>query len=132
MAQRDSDANKDVEESRLSAFSRFAELALQTGSNLEPQFCTSYIPRVFGLSFPWCVGGPDFPKQTQSDTRWRRPPVDAAEGTPFFDLNAFTAMLPMRCESQIRFDWDLLPGVYSLCFMSKVNQGVSMSLKRAL
>ena len=83
--QRDSDANKDVEASRLSAFSKFSELALQTGSSLESQFCTSYIPRVFSLTLPWCVGGPDFERQQ----RWRRP-SEAASGSPFFGLDAFT------------------------------------------
>ena len=32
----------------------------------------------------------------------------------------------------MRFDWDLLPGMYSLSFMTKVNLGMSMSLQRAL
>ena len=125
--QRDSDANKDVEASRTNAFSKFAEFDLQTGSNLEPQFCTSYIPRVFQMTFPWCVSGPDFEKQK----RWRRPSEVSPEA-PFFGLDAFTAMLPMRCEAQVRFDWDLLPGVYSLCFMTQVNHGMSMSRQRAL
>jgi len=124
MVQRDSDVNKDVAGSRTEAMSRFAELSLGTGSSLMPQFQTSYIPRVFSLSLPWCVGGPDFPRQP----RWRRQFNDA----PFLSLDAFTAMTASRCEFQMRADWDLNPGLWSLSFASKVNLGVSMSIMRAL
>jgi hypothetical protein len=44
----------------------------------------------------------------------------------------YTAMLAARCEYQIRADWDLNPGLFSLSFASKVNLGLSLSLKRAL
>ena len=71
--QRDSDANRDVASSRDSAFEQFSTLSLQTGSNLERQFESSYIPRVFCTTLPWCVGGPDFPRQP----RWRRRYDDA-------------------------------------------------------
>ena len=59
-AQRDSDVNKDVEGSRTSALSRFADMSLQVGSTLEQQVVSSYVPRVFSAALPWCVGGPDF------------------------------------------------------------------------
>ena len=57
VSQRDSDALKEIEASRASAFSRFSTLELQTGSKLIDQFQGSYIPRVFNLTLPWCVGG---------------------------------------------------------------------------
>ena len=71
LGQRDSDAQKDVESSRAnalagtragtkaensSAFTSHPELELQTSSSLLNQFQSSYIPRVFNLSLPWCVG----------------------------------------------------------------------------
>lgn len=59
--QRDSDANRDVLASRDSALSRFSILQLKTGADLEKQFKSEYIPRVFCTTFPRVVGGPDFP-----------------------------------------------------------------------
>ena len=41
-------------------------------------------------------------------------------------------MMAARCEFQIRADWDLNPGLFSLAFASKVNLSQSMSIKRAL
>jgi hypothetical protein len=63
VAQRDSDAKKEVEPSRVGAFGQLSELEFQTGSNLMDQFDSSYILLVFALSFPWCVGGPDFARR---------------------------------------------------------------------
>ncbi len=123
-AQRDSDANKEVEHSRVGAFGQFSQLALRTGSTLVDQFKTPYIPRVFAMTFPWHVGGPDFPQQP----RWRRRFEDA----PRLSLHEFTAMIPARCEYQLRADWDMNPGRWSLSFATKVNLGVSMSIQRAL
>jgi hypothetical protein len=124
VAQRDSDANRDVATSRDSALAQFSIINLQVGSSLADQFHSSYIPRVFCTSLPWCVGGPDFPRQK----RWRRRFDDA----PGVSLDMYTAMLASRCEYQIRADWDLNPGLFSLSFASKVNLGLSLSLNRAL
>ena len=124
MAQRDSDANRDVASSRESALSQFSNLSLQTGSNLIHQFHSSYVPRVFCTSLPRCVGGPDFPQQP----RWRR----QFDDSPLVSLDTYTAMMAARCEYQIRADWDLNPGLLSLSFASKVNLGLSMSIQRAL
>ena len=41
-------------------------------------------------------------------------------------------MMAARCEYQFRADWDLNPGLLSLSFATKVNQGMSMSIQRAL
>ena len=95
-AQRDSDANTNMEDSRLNAFGKFTELDLQVDSTLEKQFETSYIPRVFHSTLPWCVGGPDFPNAA----RYRR---SSKEAEPIF-LDDFTAMMTARCEYQIRAD----------------------------
>ena len=65
LSQRDSDARKEVEASRASAFSTFSELDLRTGSTLLDQFQGSYIPRVFHMTLPWCVGGPDLRGRTR-------------------------------------------------------------------
>ena len=124
VAERDSDANRDVAASRDSAFGQFSVLKLQIGSNLADQLHSSYIPRVFCTSLPWCVGGPDFPTQR----RWRRRFDDA----PSVSLDTYTAMMAARSEYQIRADWDLNPGLFSLSFASKVNLGLSLSLKHAL
>lgn len=139
LGQRDSDAQKDVESSRAnalagtragtkaensSAFTSHPELELQTSSSLMNQFQSSYIPRVFNLSLPWCVGGPDFPHQK----RWRR----CYEDAPAVSLDMFTEMMSTRVEANIRWDWDMNPALWSLSFASKVNQGAAMSIKRCL
>ena len=122
--QRDSDTQKNVEASRSNAFSTISQLQLKTGSNLIDQFHASYIPRVFNMSLPWCVGGPDFPRQK----RWRR----CFEDSPEVSLDMYTEMMSNRVEANIRWDWDLNPALWSLSFASKVNLGVSMSIKRCL
>ena len=94
--QRDSDALKEIEASRASAFSRFSVLELRTGSKLADQFQGSYIPRVFNLPLPRMVGGPDL----RGRERFRRHSADA----PALSLEAFTRMLPRRVEAQIRWD----------------------------
>ena len=127
LPERDSDAKKNVASSRCSAFSNFSTLALQTGSNLLDQFQSKYIPQVFNVSLPWCVGGPDLDNRT----RYRRGDYNAKD-VPIFSLDAFTAMLPCRVESQIAWDFELLPGVWSLRFASQVNLGTSLAIKRAL
>ena len=125
LPERDSDANKNVAASRCSAFSNVSTLTLKTGSNLIDQFQSHYFPQVFNISLPWCVGGPDLDKRP----RYRRALVDDA---PIFSLDAFTATLPCRVESQIVWDSELLPGVWSYRFASQVNLGTSLAIKRAL
>ena len=124
MAQRDSDVNKDIAASRTSALGMFSELELRTGSDLIQQFKSSYIPRVFCMTFPRCVGGPDFPQQPRDRRRF--------DDAPAVSLHTFTAMMAARCEYQFRADWDLSPGLFSLSFATKVNLGMSMSIQRAL
>jgi len=130
LPERDSDARKNVASSRCSAFSNFSTLALQTGSNLLDQFQSRYIPQVFNVSLPWCVGGPDLDNRVRYRRGGAFDPKDAP--APFFSLDAFTAMLPCRVESQIAWDFELLPGVWSLRFASQVNLGTSLAIKRAL
>ena len=127
VAQRDSDAQKDVAASRVHALSTVTSLDLQIGSNLLGQFQTEYIPRVFSLTLPYQVGGPDFPGQH----RRRRGP-ESETMIQALDLPKYTAMMPRRVESQVRWDWDLAPGLQSLSFASKVNQSVGISLKKGL
>ena len=124
LPQRDSDVNREVEASRLHAWSQVSKLTVQTGSKLIDQFETPYIPRVFHMSLPRCVGGPDF----RGKPRHRRTHDDAA---PLY-LDSFTAMMASRVETQIRWDWDLLPGLWSLSFASKVNMSASLGFQRAL
>ena len=61
MAQRDSDANKDIVVNRSSALEMFSELEVRSGSNLVEQIQAAYIPRVLCMTSPRYVGGPDFP-----------------------------------------------------------------------
>ena len=68
LPQRDSDVNRHVQESRANALASMSSIDMKTGSNLEEQFKTEYIPRVFHITFPFCVGGPDF----KHKTRYRR------------------------------------------------------------
>ena len=124
VTQRDSDAQRDVEASRLSALGSMPELFLQTGSAFLPQFETEYIPRVFCLTLPWYVGGPDFPGRGR--------PRRASKDAPRLSLDGFTAMMARRVEAQIGRDWDFNPALWSLAFASKVNQSMSMSIRRAL
>ncbi len=124
MPQRDSDAKKDVAAGRTSALNVFSQLSLRTGSELIDQFQGNYIPRVFNLTLPWCVGGPDFPGRQ----RVRR----ASANAPSVNLEAFTEMMARRVEAQVRWDWDFNPAVWSLCFATKVNLGVSLAAQRAL
>jgi hypothetical protein len=106
LAQRDSGANRDVEGSRANAFSNFSDLAMQTGSVLEKQFETSYLPRVFNVTLPWCVGGPGFPQKPRFRRRFD-------DDSPAVTLDAWNAMMASRCESQMRADWEFNPGVLS-------------------
>ena len=106
--------NLILEASRINALGNFAEMELKTGSNLIDQFKTDYLPRVFNVTLPYAVGGPDFRKQE----RFRRKFEDSR---PVF-LPDYDNMMPHRCEAQIRLDWDFLPGVRSLAFATKVNR----------
>ena len=124
LSQRDSDAQKNVAASRENALSTVTTLEIQTGSNLLQQFETEYIPRVFSLTLPRQVGGPDFPGQPR-----RRRCFDDA---PTLNLQSYTAMMARRVEAQVRWDWDLLPGLQSLSFASQVNRAVGISLQRGV
>ena len=76
------------------------------------------------MTSPHCVGGPDFPQQPEDRRRF--------DDAPAVSLHTFTEMMAARCEYQFRADWDLNPGLLSLSFATKVNQGMSMSIQRAL
>ena len=118
-SQRDSDALTDVEASRSSAsviFSQFTHMDVRTGSALIDQFQGPYIPRVFSVSLPWCVGVPDM----RGRARYRR----SFDHAPMVSMDAFTATLPRRAVMNIRCDWDVLPGVWSLWFATRANLGV--------
>ena len=127
LAQRDSDAKKDVRASRDNALEQFSEVQLCTGSSLLQQFTSDYPACVFHTSLPWCTGGPDFDARDGHNPRREKDP-DA----PHLRLPSFTSMLASRVEYNIRSDWDLLPGIWSLNFASQVNTMVSMSIKRCL
>lgn len=119
-----SDALKEIEASRASAFSRFSVLELRTGSKLVDQFQGSYTPRVFNLTLPRMVGGPDL----RGRERFRRHSEDALA----LSLQASTRMSPRRVEAQIRWDWGLVPSVWSLNFATQVNTGASLAIPRTL
>ena len=122
--QRDSDAGKEVEPSRTNAFARFATLSLKTGSALLDQFYGYYIPRVFNVTIPWFVGGPDL----YNRQRFRRSSRDA----PALSLGSFTRMIPKRVETQTRWDVEIVPAIWSLYFATQVNLGVSLSMRRLI
>ena len=109
----------------MNASSDFSDLNLQTGSVLEKQFETSYLPHVFNVTLPWCVGGPDFPRKQRFRRRFD-------ELSPAVDLDTWVALMACRCESQMRAGWNFLPGIMSLLFAFRVNLGMSMSMNRAL
>ena len=104
-----------------------SRVRLRTGSVLEKQFDPLYLPRVFNVTLPYCVGGPDFPGIS---SRWKKE-KKSGEDTEI-NLDAWTALMACRCEAQMRFDWDFMPGVWSLASASKVNLDMSLSMKRAL
>ena len=78
------------------------------------------------MTFPFCVGGPDF----KHKERFRRGTGEWQSA--FWDLNYFTEMCARRVEAQIRWDWDLGPGLWSLAFASKVNMHLSMAYTKSL
>ena len=123
MTQRDSDANKDVMESRANAWDQVAQMSVATSSTLIKQFLSNYLPRVFHLAMPYLVGGPDFPRQPRP-----RRSVDE----PRLHLGAWVKMAASNCLTQFRWDWDLVPGAWSLHFASEVNTGLSLGLRRAM
>ena len=114
MAQRGSDANKDIVVNRSSALQMFSDLEVRLGSNLVEQFQASYIPRVLCMTSPRYVGGPDFPQQLRKRRRF--------DDAPEVSLHTFAATMAARCEYQFRPDWDLNPGFLCLSFATKVNQ----------
>ena len=63
LTQRNSDAKKDVQESRRNALEEFSQVKLSTGSSLLNQIKSDYPSRVFHTSLPWEAGGPDFYKE---------------------------------------------------------------------
>ena len=122
--QRESDANRDVLASRDSALSQFSCLQLKTGANRIQQFVSGYIPCVFCTTLPHVVGGLDVPGQAL----WRR----NYEGSEPVSLVLYTTTMASRCEYQIRTDWDLQLGLFSLAIASRVNLFQSMAIRRAL
>ena len=70
------------------------------------------------------MGGPDF----RGTARRRR----CFDDSPMLELCAYTTMMARRVEAQVRWDWDLLPGLQSLSFASRVNQSVGISLSKSL
>ena len=96
VAQRDGDAQRQVEASRTHALSTVTELTFQTGSDLLDQFTTQYIPRVFNLTFPHHVGGADFPRAPT----WRR----VFEDSPRLDLATYGGHVRQTCKSSNTMD----------------------------
>ena len=125
LAQRDSDANKDVRTSHAHAWDQVTQMNIATNSSLIKQFLPTYLPRVFHLAMPYLVGGPDFPRQP-------RPRRCLDQDAPILNLATWVQMAASNCLAQIRWDWDLVPGAWSLHFASEVNTGLSLSLKRAM
>jgi len=125
MTQRNSDAGKDVQDSRLNALEQYSEMKIGTSSSLLGQFKSEYPARVFHTSLPWCAGGPDFGKN-------RNPRRAKDEDAPVLSVAAYTNLTASRVEYNIRSDWDLLPAMWSLNFASKVNTMVSLSIQRCL
>ena len=125
LVQRDSDAKKDVEASRVNALEQFAKLDLRIASTLENQIQTLYIPRVFHNAMPWCVGGPDFAKRV-------RPRRGGDPDSTELHIDTFLRMTAGRIEAQFQTDWDFHPAVSGLAFASKVNMSPSMALQKAV
>ena len=123
--QRDSDSNKDIMASRAHAINAVAQMNIATSSSLIPQFHSTYLPRVFRLAMPHLVGDPDFPGQSH-------PRRKKNEHAPILNFGAWLEMMACNCCSQIRWDWDIIPGAWSLHFASEVNTSMTVGLKRAL
>ena len=98
---------------------------IATNSSLIKQFLPTYLPRVFHLAMPYLVGGPDFQRQP-------RPRRCLDQDSPILNSATWVQMATSKCLAQIRWDWDLVPGAWSLHFASEVNTGLSLSLKRAM
>ena len=48
------------------------------------------------------------------------------------DLSTYVAMLGKRVEAQVRWDWDLSPGLHSLDFASKVNTSLGIGYRKGM
>ena len=125
VAQRDSDANKEIKHSRDEAWATLTEMKIATGSNLVDQFVPSYLPRVFHLAMPYLVGGPDLPRHA-------RPRRGNDNDSEFISLNKWVKFAASNCLTQFRWDWDLVPGAWSLNFASEVNTSMTLSINRAM
>ena len=124
-AQRDSDSNKNVLAARAQAWDETQKMNIATSSTLIPQFLPTYIPRVFHLALPYMVGGPDFKGQTHP--RRKNDPH-----SPDIMLARWLQMIACNCLTSIRWDWDLIPGAWSLFFASQVNTSMTLGFKRAM
>ena len=125
LAQRDSDANKDIHTSRSHAWDQITEMSLATSSSLIKQFLPTYLPRVFHLAMPFLVGGPDFPGHA-------RPRRCADADSPRLNLGKWVGMVASSCLAQFWWDWEFVPGAWSLHFASEVNTSMCLSLRRAM
>ena len=123
MAQTDSDANKEV---KTKAWGHSTKMELATRSTLIAQFLPNYLPRVFHLAMPYLVGGPDIPRQA-------RPRRGNDKDTEWIFLNKWVRLAASNCLTQFRWDWDLVPGAWSLNFAaSEVNTGMTLRINRAI
>ena len=123
LLQRDSDANKCVDASRTAALDKHASLKVQTGSELLPQFHSSYFPRVFPFTLSVLSSGPDF-RSTDRD------PHHQPAAPPWLGLGAYAAAMARQAPAQIRWDWAFLPAVQSLNFVSTVNKSTGLGFLR--
>ena len=98
------------------------EMKLATSSSLISQFVPSYLPRVFHLAFPYLVGGPDIPRQY-------RPRRGNDKENTWIGLPKWVKMIASNSLTQLRWDWDLLPGAWSLNFPSEVNTIIVFFIK---
>lgn len=97
LAQRDSDANKEVLASRAHAWDQVTNMNIATRSSVIKQFLPTYLPRVFHLAIPYLVGGPDFPRQP-------RPRRCVDRDSPDLNLGAWVEMAASNCLAQFRLD----------------------------
>lgn len=97
MAQRDSDANKEVKRRREEACAQFTDMKLATSSTFAEQFLPSYLPRVFHIAVPYLVGGPDIPRRA-------RPRRGNDKDAEWIYLNRWVKLAASNCLT--RFRWD--------------------------
>jgi len=120
VAERHSDAGRDVNASHAGALGRFGTLEVEMDSTMMHQWKADYLCATHPFTLALPVGGYDLKKEG----RWRRPAEAARVG-----LADLVRGLPRRVEGQFRRHWTCVPLLWNLFFRDRVHSNASLGLK---